>query len=217
MQQLTRKLSQQATFTASPSLLAVDEQEILLKNLEQPQNAKIEALIFGIVTCFIIFHQNYDIADGLNYFLCSFFLSFTFHGFCLHYFDYFTLGEAAMILQSATIFLSNTFKDLATLSKETPIDGLMGLALRIGIANFIVLTSITLNPTLKFVRKLPYLFEVLLWALILLTIKIPLPMVNWTILVTSFQPMTCFVILIYCSSIFAMEFIKRYANLYVCT
>ena len=210
MQQLTRKLSQQATFTASPSLLAVDEQEILIKNLEQPQNAMIETLVIGILAWFIFFHQNNDIADGLNYFLCSYFLSFTFRGFCLHYFNNFTLGEVAIILQSATIFLSNTFKDLTTLSRETPMDGLMGLALRIIIADFTVLTSITLNPSLKFIRKLPHLFDVLFWVLVLLTAMIPLQMVNWNMLLASFQPMSCFVVLIFCSLIFQLDFIKRY-------
>ena len=214
MQQLTRKLSQQATFTASPSLLAVDEQEILIKNLEQAQNAKIEALLIGIVTCFIFCHQNYEVADGLNYFLCSCFLSFTFHGFCLHHFNNFTLGEAIVILQSGTVFLSITIKDLVALSRETPMDGLIGLALRIVIADFIVLTSITLHPSLKFIRKLPYLFEVLFWVLVLLTANVPLQMVNWNIFLTSFQPMSCLiVVLIFGSIIFLTEFIPRYVTL----
>ena len=164
MHQLTRKLSQQATFTSSPSILAIDDQEIFVDNLIF-SNIGYKDFILIISSLVVIYFDDKEkgIAFIFNLFICQLIFITAFPRFFLHFYGIFTFGEGSVVLQSIITFIYLTLKEMIQVSTWTTMS-IFGLNLisKYLIVNFILLNWVALHPKLQFIRKLPILYEVIL-------------------------------------------------------
>lgn len=114
MKQLTRRLSQQATFTASPSILAVDKQEIYLQKLEMATFNYLDLtciLGYCLISTFVLELPQSQCLKGCIYLLlfiiCLPGLFLTFPG-------QFSFGEGSLIFQCLLLSISS-YSNLMTL------------------------------------------------------------------------------------------------------
>lgn len=169
MKQLTRRLSQQATFTdASPSILAVDKQEIYLQKLEFEATTLtyldfIVILSFYFISIFILDLQQIESLKGS---LCLILFVICLPGLFLTFPDeQLSFGEGSLIFQCLllSIFCNNSNTTASLIS---------------------ICSVIALMPGLLRLKKLPYLEHLFVLPLLSLwmqqTISDYLTLEYWT-------------------------------------
>jgi hypothetical protein len=180
MKQLARKLSQQATFTASPSILAMSDNEICFNNME--------ALTLGItdmtlVLCHILIligYNEFDMKIMIIGLICHFFYMICLPQIYLNYPGMFSFGEGCLVAQSCLIFAYRTclaILDQTSTSSDQDLSAYSALSL---ILKSITLTLLVVSicpllPRLKWINQLPQVFPIMVLTV---TILVTAPFMN---------------------------------------